>query len=698
MKLRNLLLVLAAAAILAGQTVDMGVTLERAVRKENVEGDLSGAIELYKKVVAASANRADIAKALLGLGECYEKQGSAEAQKAYERLVKEFGDQAEAARQAQARLAAMGKTRGGEGVVAQLIARDAYVDQRGTGLTGRVTPDGKLYVFVDPVSGNLATRDLESGAVKRLTNDATGGKAHDAHAANPIPSRDGRQVAFAWGSAGSLYAADHPVALRVINIDGSGMRTTPAQLGRSLPTPLVLDWTPDGKSILIAGPVPESAPVFDLGTAQRPPAYGYATVDLKTGEVHAIARSRVFSDAGLSPDGRWLVYSRGIRDTSSFGIFALDIHSLRETAIVDGPGRNRDAMWVPGADRPVFRSDRKGNNGIWMVRFKDGAAAGDPILIKQDAGDYTPLGVSRDGSLFYGLSHESSDIYSVAVDPVTLRAQGTPVVAVTSYPGRNMWPSWSPSGDAFAYYSDREAGVGHRLVIRHTDGKETVASAAFPAFAFPPNWCGGDQLFDFTTGEVRRMLRNTTPLPSQLGISPACGSAYISAQTDNLGRRIYRYEIATDKETDLLLDRGELATMPLVPPDGKWLALWGRLEGSTKTTVMLLPAQGGSLRALDVDGLNDYGYSWTPDSKRLLVSRRVESAGGKGPEDELFWVSVEGGAPQPIGIRMPGGFSTLSASRVGLSPPSLNPDGKRLLYSATETSNELWVLRNLALK
>ena len=101
MKSRNLLLVLAAAAILAGQTADMGVTLERAIRKENVEGDLSGAIDLYKKVVAGAANRADVAKALLGLGECYEKQGSAEAQKAYERLVKEFGDQAEAARQAQ---------------------------------------------------------------------------------------------------------------------------------------------------------------------------------------------------------------------------------------------------------------------------------------------------------------------------------------------------------------------------------------------------------------------------------------------------------------------------------------------------------------------------------------------------------------------------------------------------------------------
>jgi hypothetical protein len=36
------LLVLTAAAVLAGQSNDMGVTLQRAIRKENVEGDLKG--------------------------------------------------------------------------------------------------------------------------------------------------------------------------------------------------------------------------------------------------------------------------------------------------------------------------------------------------------------------------------------------------------------------------------------------------------------------------------------------------------------------------------------------------------------------------------------------------------------------------------------------------------------------------------
>jgi hypothetical protein len=33
----------------------------------------------------------------------------------------------------------------------------------------------------------------------------------------------------------------------------------------------------------------------------------------------------------------------------------------------------------------------------------------------------------------------------------------------------------------------------------------------------------------------------------------------------------------------------------------------------------------------------------------------------------------------------------------GTSVPNLSPDGKKLLFSAADVSNELWVLRNLPL-
>src|SRR6266851_1181746 len=84
------------------------VLLQAAHQKQLVEGQLEEAIQLYKRIVQEhSGNRAVAAKALLEMGQCYEKLGNTEARKAYERVLREYGDQNEAAAQARARLAAI---------------------------------------------------------------------------------------------------------------------------------------------------------------------------------------------------------------------------------------------------------------------------------------------------------------------------------------------------------------------------------------------------------------------------------------------------------------------------------------------------------------------------------------------------------------------------------------------------------------
>src|SRR5512139_1043769 len=83
--------------------------LEKAAKLELVDGDLRGAIAIDERILGLpGVPRAVAARALLHLGECHEKLGHAEARKAYERLVREFADQAEEAERARARLAALG--------------------------------------------------------------------------------------------------------------------------------------------------------------------------------------------------------------------------------------------------------------------------------------------------------------------------------------------------------------------------------------------------------------------------------------------------------------------------------------------------------------------------------------------------------------------------------------------------------------
>src|SRR5512139_3644661 len=88
-----------AAGLVPAQTERSAeVQLKAAMHKEQVEGDLKAAIKLYQRIVEESAaNRAVAAKALLQMGQCYEKLGQADARKAYQQLLSRYADQKEAA-------------------------------------------------------------------------------------------------------------------------------------------------------------------------------------------------------------------------------------------------------------------------------------------------------------------------------------------------------------------------------------------------------------------------------------------------------------------------------------------------------------------------------------------------------------------------------------------------------------------------
>src|SRR5207253_8389596 len=98
--------VLLAGGVIAQQKRQQDIDLQAAIRTETVDGDLNGAIKQYGAIVSKyKADRAVTATALVHMAECYEKLGDTQAQKIYERLLSEFGDQKEAAAEARTRLA-----------------------------------------------------------------------------------------------------------------------------------------------------------------------------------------------------------------------------------------------------------------------------------------------------------------------------------------------------------------------------------------------------------------------------------------------------------------------------------------------------------------------------------------------------------------------------------------------------------------
>ena len=100
---------IAAAVAASGMPAQSGHDLfQQALVKERAEGKLQEAIDLYDRIVRDFPDdHALAAKALVQMGQCYEKLGKEGAKKAYERVVRDYADQAEPLQLARARLAAL---------------------------------------------------------------------------------------------------------------------------------------------------------------------------------------------------------------------------------------------------------------------------------------------------------------------------------------------------------------------------------------------------------------------------------------------------------------------------------------------------------------------------------------------------------------------------------------------------------------
>jgi hypothetical protein len=71
----------------AQRVSDLELKLKEALHKQQVEGDVSGAIDLYRQIVAtAGGNRVVAAKALLEMASLYERLGRETAETVYQQI------------------------------------------------------------------------------------------------------------------------------------------------------------------------------------------------------------------------------------------------------------------------------------------------------------------------------------------------------------------------------------------------------------------------------------------------------------------------------------------------------------------------------------------------------------------------------------------------------------------------------------
>ena len=139
--------------------------LGAAIHQDDAEGNLAAAIEGYQTFLAQYGDNRPLAvQALLRMGQAYERLGRTEARDVYERVLRDYADQAEQAAEARARLAALEVAptlpsptmtvrelmRGGE------LPAGEISDPTNDG-NFAVSRDGQLFVYTDWNTGDRVT-------------------------------------------------------------------------------------------------------------------------------------------------------------------------------------------------------------------------------------------------------------------------------------------------------------------------------------------------------------------------------------------------------------------------------------------------------------------------------------------------------------------------------------------------------------
>jgi len=688
------LLIVAIAAIfslsfhIAAQKVSEAELRYRdALHKQQVEGDLNGAINLYQTIIASkTADRATRAKALLQLAACFETLGR-NAEDVYQQLVRDFAEQP-AAKQAAEKLAALGSARS-----KPMGMRRVWLPADHNMRPGAPSLDGRLLPFAEYFSsGNLAVRDMETNASRRITNKGDWASSPE-YAGGSVFSPDGKRVAFGWNSK-------REYELRVIGVDGSNEKTVYSSAEALNIWPMA--FSPDGTEI--------------LATIQTRGQTGQIVWFSIGGGAPRVLKSMPWNFLGnvrLSPDGRYIAHDvRASADSPRRKLFVLNSDASQETELGEGRSVQQVFGWMPDGKWILFSDSGTGDQALWAMPFAEGRASGSPVLLKSDLGGVQPLGITRAGSLLYNVLNRTGQTYVASADWETGKVSNVTPIAHGISP--DYEPDFSPDGSFVAYVAHRGANIsGQQFLVVHNlktgADREVIPEPPMgitvqggyrwspdgKSFMVPGrDTTHGQSLFtiDVATGKTQFLFErpgSQIQLPDWM---PG-GDAIIYRLRDQVHplAQIFIRDLKSGVDRQVITGAENTQHIAMsVSPDGKHVAFVPlppdpRLAAQALSVV---PAAGGSPRVLvqpgDGSNLTVLGVlGWTADSRRVLFSRRDPTS----PQSSTFWaVSAEGGTPQRLNL--PPGTS-LRWLRV-------HPDGKQIAWTTTDVDQEIWAIDNLA--
>ena len=273
--------------------------------------------------------------------------------------------------------------------------------------------------------------------------------------------------------------------------------------------------------------------------------------------------------------------------------------------------------------------------------------------------------------------------------PLALRPE-MKVVPLTSSPGAEVRPQFSPDGKEIAFISETENGRTADLFVKLIGGDSPLRLAQNLGLSSALTWSPDGRYLAFGRcpgppgiwivpvlgGTERKLLDHPGCDFHGLSWSPDGKSlTFAGKPSPDEGWSIYRFSMETQQETRLTFPPPHTVGdhIPAFSPDGYRIA-FRRISSPWVTDIYVVAAEGGEPIRITFDRAFIQGLAWTPDSKSIVfAARRLGTTG--------LWraQAIAGGVVEGIPIAGP---------MVG--SPAVSLERNRLAYTQGFLHTEIW--------
>ncbi|MCK6458669.1 MAG: S41 family peptidase [Planctomycetes bacterium] len=495
-----------------------------------------------------------------------------------------------------------------------------------------LTPDGKSVVFCYRGDIWIAPRDGK-GPAQRLT-------IHEEQDTLCRVSPDGKEIAFTSSRSGNYE-------IYVMPVTGG----EPKQVTFHSGVDIVCEWSPDGKRLLVASN-------RDLGDAEL----DLYELNLAGGTPRRLTFDGA-REGSYSPDGTRVVYARGFNTiywdnytgSADYDLHVVDVKGGIPLRLTDTPGNERWPFFSADGRRIRFVAEEKGVADFYempaeggerkqLTKYTEDVQRPDlawdgktmafelvgrlyvtdldapaekptplPLDVRSDVRDSgLELRTITSGGEHVHVSADGRQIaFSLRGDVWVMPANGGEGRQVTSGPGNDQWPRWSPDGQRIAYFSDKAGKNGNDIYVVELRTGATAQVTNAPRDDFFQNW----------SPDGKRLV-------------------FCSDRTGN--KEIWVVDLESQQQTQLTNDEAA-DDDPSFSPDGKLVAFDSGRGGSQAIYVM--NADGSGVRRVSGGGGFFQVPSFSPDG-RMLVFESMNP--GTGTSGGLYVVSVSGGQAMQI--------------------------------------------------